>query len=355
MIDYIKEKGCEKAIDRVEEFKVGDRVDSDHMSIMVTLEERGRRGRKKEEGEVKREEEKWRICWDKESIQRYKENTEKTTWEEDLKGTIEEKWEKVKSIEAIIRKKVVTRKIELGHKDWLDRQCSRKKREVQTCYKKWRKGKVRRKKYLGEKRKMRELAEEKQRENKEKKEKELRNLKNTTEVWRFINRKRKKKVWKEAEISKEVWRYHFMELLEGKATRQGREPREDEEELIGMREEHAGRQLKRGDPNKAGNYRGISLLCSAYKIYAEILRNRLEEETERLDLLPESQAGFRTGRATMDNIFVLNHIIQKEKEKGSKERKVYALFVDLKAAFDNVEREQLWRILKEEGVAADLV
>ncbi|KMQ88480.1 rna-directed dna polymerase from mobile element jockey-like protein [Lasius niger] len=112
---------------------------------------------------------------------------------------------------------------------------------------------------------------------------------------------------------------------------------------------------KREDLNKAGNYRVISLLCSAYKIYAEILRNRLEEEAERLDLLPESQAGFRRGRATTDNIFVLNHIIQREKEKGSKEGKVYALFVDLKAAFDNVEREQLWRILKEEGVEANLV
>jgi len=40
---------------------------------------------------------------------------------------------------------------------------------------------------------------------------------------------------------------------------------------------------------ETGNYRGISLLCSAYKIYAEILRNRLETEVERMDLIPESQ------------------------------------------------------------------
>lgn len=37
---------------------------------------------------------------------------------------------------------------------------------------------------------------------------------------------------------------------------------------------------KREDSNIASNYRGISLLCSAYKIYAEILRNRLNEESE---------------------------------------------------------------------------
>ncbi|KMQ89439.1 hypothetical protein RF55_10935 [Lasius niger] len=178
MIDYIKEKGwyllngSTEAIDRVEEFKVGDRVDSDHMPIMVTLEERGRRGKKKE-GEVKKEEEKWRICWDKESIRRYKKNTKKTTWEEDLQGMIEEKWEKLKGIvyEAIIKKKMVMRRIELGHKDWWDRQCSRQKREMQRCYKKWRKNKVKREKYLEEKRKLRELAERKQRENREKGEK----------------------------------------------------------------------------------------------------------------------------------------------------------------------------------------
>jgi len=45
----------------------------------------------------------------------------------------------------------------------------------------------------------------------------------------------------------------------------------------------------RGDKEKAGNYRGISLLCTAYKIYAEVLRNRLESEAEEKDIMPESQ------------------------------------------------------------------
>lgn len=46
---------------------------------------------------------------------------------------------------------------------------------------------------------------------------------------------------------------------------------------------------KRGDQEKVGNYRGISLLCSAYKIYAEILRNRLEEEVEEKEVIPIRQ------------------------------------------------------------------
>lgn len=102
---------------------------------------------------------------------------------------------------------------------------------------------------------------------------------------------------------------------------------------------------KKGDQEKTENYRGTSLLCSAYKIYAEMIRRKLEEETERLEVLPESQGGFTKGRGTMGNIFVLNHIVQREKIK--REKKVFALFVDLKAAFDNIRREKLWSIIEE--------
>lgn len=101
--------------------------------------------------------------------------------------------------------------------------------------------------------------------------------------------------------------------------------------------------FKKGDVSKVENYRGISLLCMAYKIYAEIVRRRLETETERKELLMESQCGFRRGRGTIDNVFVLNHLIQREKIE--KKDKIYVVFVDLKAAFDNVDRELLWDIL----------
>jgi len=50
---------------------------------------------------------------------------------------------------------------------------------------------------------------------------------------------------------------------------------------------------KKEDKDVTGNYRGISLLCTAYKMYAEILRNKLEKEAEEKGMIPESQAGFR--------------------------------------------------------------
>jgi len=54
------------------------------------------------------------------------------------------------------------------------------------------------------------------------------------------------------------------------------------------------------------------------------VRNRLEKEVKEKDIIPESQANFRKGRSTIDNIFVLNHIMQREirLEDG----KVYMMF-----------------------------
>lgn len=84
---------------------------------------------------------------------------------------------------------------------------------------------------------------------------------------------------------------------------------------------------KRRDQEKVGNYRGISLLCSAYKIYAEILRNRLEEELGEKNLVPESQAGFRKGKSTIDNTFILNYIAQRERERREGNQRRYTQYL----------------------------
>lgn len=82
---------------------------------------------------------------------------------------------------------------------------------------------------------------------------------------------------------------------------------------------------KREYKEKVENYKGITLLCTAYKIYAEILRKRLEKEIELKGMLPEGQAGIRKGRSTIDNIFILNHLIQRKKGKERRRRYTYCL------------------------------
>lgn len=71
-------------------------------------------------------------------------------------------------------------------------------------------------------------------------------------------------------------------------------------------------------------------------MYAEILKNKLEEECENKNLILKSQNGFKKGRGTIDNIFMMDHLIQREKRE--KDGKIYTTFIDLKAAFDNVDR-----------------
>jgi len=51
---------------------------------------------------------------------------------------------------------------------------------------------------------------------------------------------------------------------------------------------------------------------------------------------------------TMDNIFVLNYLINRQIEK--KGRKMVAAFIDLRAAFDSVDREILLRMMRRRGV-----
>ena len=72
-------------------------------------------------------------------------------------------------------------------------------------------------------------------------------------------------------------------------------------------------------------------------------------------MLPGSQAGFRKDRAIIDNIFVLNHLVQRERIKDKGDKKVYAVFVDWEAAFDNVDREKLWDIMEDKGVDEGLI
>jgi len=72
----------------------------------------------------------------------------------------------------------------------------------------------------------------------------------------------------------------------------------------------------------------------------DLRRNRRRlVEVEEKRALSESQMGFRKGRLTLDNIYILNYIVQKEKMKMDEEKKVYPLFIDLRAAFDSGQRE----------------
>ena len=68
--------------------------------------------------------------------------------------------------------------------------------------------------------------------------------------------------------------------------------------------------------------------------------------------LRKEQAGFRSGRSTIEQIFVLRNIIEQSVEWNAS---LYICFIDYEKAFDSVHRETLWRIMSSYGIPPKLV
>ncbi|CAB1098711.1 unnamed protein product [Ectocarpus sp. CCAP 1310/34] len=65
---------------------------------------------------------------------------------------------------------------------------------------------------------------------------------------------------------------------------------------------------KEGDRSNCNNYRGISLLSHVGKVPIKIITNRLSAFCEANNILPEEQCGFRSGRSTVDMLFVVRRL-----------------------------------------------
>lgn len=101
---------------------------------------------------------------------------------------------------------------------------------------------------------------------------------------------------------------------------------------------------KKGDKLICNNYRGITLLCTAYKVFAKILHSRLKPHSETV--IGEYQGGFRRNRSTSDQIFSLRLILQKGNEFKVH---TYHLFIDYVQAYDKTKRKELLVVMKELG------
>ena len=83
----------------------------------------------------------------------------------------------------------------------------------------------------------------------------------------------------------------------------------------------------------------------ASKVMLKILQARLQQYVNHE--LPDVQAGFRKGRGTRDQIANIRWIIEKAKEF---QKNIYFCFIDYAKAFDCVDHNNLWKILKEMGI-----
>ena len=108
--------------------------------------------------------------------------------------------------------------------------------------------------------------------------------------------------------------------------------------------------FKKGDQLECRNYRGITLLNTAYKIFSNILLTRLQPFADKA--VGNYQCGFRPQRSTIDQIHTLRQILEKTKEYNIK---TFHLFIDFKAAYDSIERDKLLEAMNEFGIPTKLV
>ena len=77
----------------------------------------------------------------------------------------------------------------------------------------------------------------------------------------------------------------------------------------------------------------------------KILQARLQQYVNRE--LPDVQPGFRKGRGTRDQIANIHWIMEKTREF---QKNIYFCFIDYAKAFDCVDHNKLWKILREMGI-----
>ena len=106
----------------------------------------------------------------------------------------------------------------------------------------------------------------------------------------------------------------------------------------------------KGKRDEYKNHRGISLLSIPGKVYGRVVIEKVMKVTEHK--ICEEQAGFRKGRGCVDQIFILRLVVEKFLAKN---KKLYVAFMDLEKAYDKVEWEALWEVLKIYGVGGKLL
>ena len=99
---------------------------------------------------------------------------------------------------------------------------------------------------------------------------------------------------------------------------------------------------KKGNAKEFSSYCIIAIISYTSKVMLKIFRTRLQQYLNRE--LPDVQAGFRKGRGTKDQTANICLIIEKAREF---QKSMYFCFLDYAKAFDCVDHNKLWKILRD--------
>ena len=89
----------------------------------------------------------------------------------------------------------------------------------------------------------------------------------------------------------------------------------------------------------------MALISHAGKVMLKILQPRLQQSVNHE--LPDVQAGFRKGRGTRHQIANIHWVMEKAREF---QKNIYFCFTDYAKAFECVDHNKVWKILKKMGI-----
>jgi exonuclease III len=107
---------------------------------------------------------------------------------------------------------------------------------------------------------------------------------------------------------------------------------------------------KKGTKYDLDNYRQITVQCTIRQIFCRVIENRLKEFT----MLNECQNGFRSGRSSSDNLFIVNNLIKECTGRFSRSS-AFLAFIDFRKAFDSLDTGTLMTKLKQRGVGGNML
>ena len=104
--------------------------------------------------------------------------------------------------------------------------------------------------------------------------------------------------------------------------------------------------FKKGDPLECNNYRGITNQGHTLKALTKLCYKRIDDFCEKEGIYRETQAAFRRHRSRRDMIFIVRLIQTSFQEKNVP---LFMAFIDIVKAYDSVQRDLIWKILRKLG------
>ena len=98
---------------------------------------------------------------------------------------------------------------------------------------------------------------------------------------------------------------------------------------------------------KVDKFRPISLLSVVGKVFEKVIMTRLNALVVETNMIPKTQSGFVKGKSTLNNQIILQ---QKIHDTFARKEIMVAVFLDIKKAYDCVDRKLLIKELKQMGL-----